>query len=86
MEISFTGKYSSNPDNFGINFEAIVDDISVICNVFKDALEDIDPEGRCNSSEQQFEKHRSSFQRIAEKKIRSGNSTPIYIRSNDLNS
>lgn len=79
MKITFSGKYAINPQTFGINFEAIVDGESVVCSVSTEALQDIDPSNASGTAEQQFLANRSSFEAIAEKKIRAQAKSPVAI-------
>jgi len=84
MTITFSGKYAINPDTFGINFEANVDGHRVVCMVLTGALQDIDPSNAQNSATQQFLANQSSFEAIAERKIRAGAKTPITINNSDI--
>jgi len=84
MNIVFSGKYATNPQTFGINFDATVDGQSVICTVSTEALQDIDPSNAQNTAVQQFLTNQSSFEAIAEKKIRAGAANPVTINSSDV--
>ena len=84
MQVSFSGKHAINHETFGINFEAIVDGASIACMVSTEALQDIDPRYALGNAEDQFVANRSSFERIAERKIRAGDSSPITITSADV--
>ena len=66
--ITFTGRYAKN-ENFGINVEVLVTQ-KIICKISQDALQDIEPENRTASVEEQFSSHQAEFERIAEEKIR----------------
>ena len=67
-KIIFTGKHAKN-ENFGINVEVFVTQ-KIICKISQDALQDIEPENRTASVEEQFSSHQAEFERIAEEKIR----------------
>ena len=67
-KIIFTGKHAKN-ENFGINVEVLVTQ-KIICKISQDALQDIEPENRAASVEEQFSLHQAEFERIAEEKIR----------------
>ena len=67
-KIIFTGKHAKN-ENFGINVEVLVTQ-KIICKISQDALQDIEPENRTASFEEQFSSHQAEFERIAEEKIR----------------
>ncbi|TNJ36294.1 DUF1488 domain-containing protein [Chlorobaculum thiosulfatiphilum] len=84
MNITFSGKFAVNSQAFGINFEAVVNGNSVICSVSTDALQDIDPSNPYDTVEQQFRANQSSFEAIAEQKIRSGALSPVVITSCDV--
>ncbi len=84
MKITFSGKYAPNPETFGINFEVILDGKSVVCSVSREALQDIDPSSTYTTGEQQFLSNRSSFESIAEEKIRAGAVPPIMISTRDV--
>ena len=84
MQVSFSRNHAINPETFGINFEAIVDGSRVICTVSIEALQDIDPSNAQGKPKDQFESNRSSFEQIAEQKIRAGQPAPITITSADL--
>lgn len=84
MNITFSGKHAINPQTFGINSEATVDGQSVICSVSIEALQDIDPSNAHNAAQQQFLANQSSFQSIAEQKIRAGATSPVAITSSDV--
>jgi len=84
MNISFSGKYAVNPQTFGINFEATVDGKNVVCSVSTEALQDIDPSNAQNTAEQQFLANQSSFEAIAEQKIRAGATNTVAITSSDI--
>lgn len=84
MNIVFSGKYATNSQTFGINFEAVVDGQQFICVVSREALQDINPNNSDHQAEQQFISNRSAFERIAEMKIRAGETSPITINSSDV--
>ena len=84
MNITFSGKYTVNHQTFGINFEAIVDGLQVVCLVSTDALQDIDPSSAHNTVVQQFLANQSSFEAIAKMKIRAGSTRPVVITSSDV--
>lgn len=84
MKITFSGKYAINPQTLGINFEATVDGQSVVCSVSIEALQDIGPGNATGTAEQQFLANRSSFEAIAEKKIRAQATGPVVINSSDV--
>lgn len=84
MQIRFSENCAVNHLTFGVNFEAIVDGSSVICTVSTEALQDIDPNNTSGSAKDKFTAHRSSFERIAERKIRAGERAPIAINSADV--
>lgn len=84
MKISFSNKYTTNPQTGGINFQAIVDGQPVACSISTEALQDIDPSNARGSAEQQFIANQSSFQAIADQKIRAGSTSPIIISSADV--
>lgn len=79
--INFTGKYAKN-ENFGINFEIVVTQ-KIICQIYQEALQDIEPENRAASIEEQFISHQAEFERIAAEKIRNL-SGEISISSADI--
>lgn len=62
-KIIFTRKYTKN-ENFGINFEVEVTQ-KTICQISREALQDIKPENKNASVEEQFTSHQSEFERIA---------------------
>lgn len=69
MNITFTGNYTQNTSNFGINFEAEVDGEQVICWVSKEALQDVNPSDRMNKAENQFSNNQTQFENIARNKL-----------------
>jgi hypothetical protein len=69
MNITFTGRYSQNSSNFGINFGAKVDGGHVICWVSKEALQDVNPNARMNEAENQFSTNQAQFENIARNKL-----------------
>lgn len=86
MNISFTGKPATDPETFGITFEAIVDGVQVRCRVSTEALQDIDPLSATSDAASQFASNHSSFERIAEKLIHAGRvkDGQVFINSADL--
>lgn len=84
MNITFSGKFSINEQNFGINFEATVDGRIFVCSISREALQDIDPKNAYSAQQEQFLANKSSFQAIAERKIRSGSTSPVIINSSDV--
>jgi Protein of unknown function (DUF1488) len=84
MNITFSGKYAINPQTFGINFEATVNGQSIVCSVLTEALQDIEPSNALNSPEQQFLANQSSFEAIAEQKIRADVTSPVVIAGSDV--
>lgn len=66
--INFTGKYAKN-EKFGINVEVEVTQ-RIIVQISQEALQDIQPENRTASVEEQFSSHEAEFERITEEKIR----------------
>lgn len=72
MNIEFSGDYAKDDETFGVSFQATVDGANIRCRVEGKALQDIDPPNRMNEPLFQFEANQSSFQKIAEKLIRSG--------------
>ena len=67
-KIIFTGKHAKN-EKFGINVEAGVTQ-RIIIQISQEALQDIQPENRTASVEEQFTLHQAEFERIVEEKIR----------------
>ncbi len=86
MNISFTGKSYTDPEIFGITFEAIVDGVQVCCRISTEALQDIDPPSATSDAASQFASNRSSFEQIAEKLIHAGRvkDGQVFINSADL--
>ena len=72
MIITFPDQSNMNSETFGINFPAIVDGERVICVLSTEALQDINPQARGDSTNQQFEANRAAFEAIAERLIRDG--------------
>ncbi|WP_180124643.1 hypothetical protein [Acinetobacter sp. YH12097] len=66
--INFTGKYAKN-EKFGINVEVVVTQ-RIIIQISQETLQDIEPENRYDSAEEQFNSNRIKFEKIAEEKIR----------------
>ncbi len=71
MDIQFTGVCTQTEDG-GISFQAKVDGKNVPCRVTAEALEDINPAGRFDTAEQQFQNNRSQIENIASQKILNG--------------
>lgn len=86
MNVSFSGKSATDPETFGVSFEAIVDGVQVRCRVSTEALQDIDPSSATADAASQFTSNRSSFERIAENLIRAGRvkDGQVFINSADL--
>jgi len=84
MNITFPGNHAINSQTFGINFEAKVNGRTVICSISTEALQDIDPSLAQGQPVQQFLANQSSFEAIAEQKIRAGAESPIVITSSDI--
>ena len=84
MNIISSGNYAINPQTFGVNFEATVNGQSVVFSASTEALQDIDPSNAHNTAQQQFLANQSSFQAIAEQKIRAGATSPVAITSCDV--
>lgn len=85
MDIQFTGTYTPNEEG-GISFHAKVDGEIVECRISDEALDDINPAGRFDGNELQFEKHRSQFENIAREKIMKGDivNGRVEIRQSDV--
>ena len=67
-KITFTGKHAKN-EKFGINVEVEVTQ-RIIVQISQEALQDIQPENRTASVEEQFSSHQAEFEQNAEEKIR----------------
>lgn len=65
--ITFTDKYAQN-ENFGINFEVEVAQ-KIIIQISQEALQDIEPENRNASVEEQFSSNHIKFEKIAKEKF-----------------
>lgn len=85
MIVTFSGRHAINHEILGINFEAIVDGVSVVCKISQHALEDINPSGRLKSVEQNFLDNRSYFEQIAMTKILQGIEN-VFITVHDITS
>lgn len=84
MTITFACAYSIDSSTFGIRFEATVDEERFVCTVSTEALQDVDPTNVQATPEAQFLANRSTFERIAEQKIRDGAKSPVAITSTDV--
>lgn len=85
MNIEFTGAYAIN-ENFEINFQAKVDGVNVLCVVDTDVLQDINPSGRMDSAEQQYQDNQSQLETIARRKIINGeiSNGKVFINKDDV--
>lgn len=84
MRITFSNKLVTNPNTFGIDFEAIVDGHTVVCTISAEALQDIDPNNTQTTIEQKFRSNQFAIEAIAERKIFTGYKSPIIITTADL--
>ena len=86
MNIEFPDRHAIDPESFGMNFPALVDGVQITCTVSTEALQDINPSNRMDSSESQFSANRLTFQEIAEGKIRNGDisNNRVIISSADV--
>lgn len=85
MNIEFTGAYAKN-ENFGINFQAKVNDQPVSCVVSVEALQDIKPDSRMDAPEQQYLDNKYKLEAIAEEKISNGQvvNGQVLINQSDI--
>lgn len=85
MNIEFTGAYAKN-EHFGINFQATVDGQSISCVVSIEALQDINPNGRMDEAEQQYQDNQYQFESIARGKILNGEvaNSKVFINQSDV--
>lgn len=85
MNIEFTGAYAKN-ENFGINFQAKVDGQLVSCVVSTEALQDINPNRRLDSAEQQYQDNQYQLESIAREKIQNGElvDSKVFINQSDV--
>lgn len=85
-DIQFSGQWAIDPDTFGVIFAATVNGEQVRCRVTTDALQDIDPENRMASPEDQFLQNQHELKTIAEGLIRDGrvNNGILTITSEDV--
>lgn len=85
MDINFTGIYAQN-ENFGINFQAIVDEKNIACIVSTAALQDINPSRRLDGAEQQYLNNQNQLEAIARKKIQNGDVSngKVFIDQSDV--
>lgn len=68
MSISYNNKCAKNPENFGINFQMKIDVLKSI-NISVEALQEIDPDYKQNTVEQQFKDNEARIVEIAKAKI-----------------
>jgi hypothetical protein len=85
MTIDFTGAYAPN-ENFGINFQAKVNEENVPCVISTEALDYIDPSTRFGDASEKFLNNRSRFESIARNKILNGEMTngKVFICQSDV--
>lgn len=85
MNIYFTKFYAQN-DNFGISFQATVNDKNVSCVISTEALDDIYPSNRFDDISEKFLTNRSQFESIARSKILNGEIVDgkVFINQNDV--
>lgn len=85
MNIEFTGAYANN-ENFGINFQAKVDDQPISCVVSLEALQDINPGSTMDKPEQQYFDNKYQLEAIAEEKIHNGEVVDgkVFINQTDV--
>lgn len=69
MHIKFKSEISIDPKNLGVNFCAECDEKFFVINVSTEALQDVNPELKSESTERQFNINRRIFEQIAHKKI-----------------
>lgn len=79
--ITFTDKFVKN-ENFGVNFEVEVTQ-KIIIQISQEALQDIEPENRNASVEEQFSSNRIKFEEIAKEKIHNMDNI-IQVNSADV--
>ncbi len=86
MDIEFPDKYAIDSEGYGIVFPVIVDNNQLTCVVKTEALQDIDPNNRMDTPENQFNLNKFSFQEIAEEKIKNGDvdNNKIIIDTKDV--
>jgi hypothetical protein len=87
MKINFPNGCAEDQDCSGdILFHAVVDCKQIQCLIRKEALQDINPKGRLDSSIIQFETNKLKIIEIAERKIRAGNlqKGKVIISNKDL--
>jgi hypothetical protein len=72
MAVTFSSKWSINPETFGVNFEAFQGTDRIICNVSQEALQDIQPSNALAKPQEQFFANQMAFQAIAEQLILAG--------------
>lgn len=85
MNIKFTGKYAQNED-FGINFQAKVDELSIVCVVSTEALQDINPNGIMDEAMEQYKGNKYQLETIAHQKIKNGQveNGKVFITESDI--
>jgi hypothetical protein len=79
MQIAFTGRHNLIIE--GMNFQALVDGVSIGCVVTSEALHVHFP---ASSLEQCFLQGQSRIEEVAQAKIIDGASAPVYVRAADL--
>ena len=86
MNIEFSGNWAVNHVTFGINFDATVDGVKVVCIVETEALQDIDPSNTMNEPTEQFKANQYLFEEIAEALILEGKvkNGQLFISSSDV--
>jgi len=86
MTIEFPDVHATDPDTFGITFPVDYNGERIICLVTTDALQDINPSNATDTSENQFNDNKYSFQSIADEKIQNGEvvNGRIVIDSKDV--
>jgi len=86
MSIECPDIHATDPDTFGITFPIDLDGERIICLVTTDALQDINPSSATDTTENQFNDNKYSFQSIAEEKIKNGevNNGNIVIDGKDV--
>lgn len=86
MNIEFPDRHAIDSEGFGMSFPALVDGVQITCMVKTEALQDINPSNRMDSSENQFSANKFTFQEIAEGKIRKGevSNNRVIIDSADI--
>jgi len=85
MKIEFPDRHTINPETGGINFPALVNNNEIVCQVSKEALQDINPEKRHDPIKKRFKDNKSAIQSVAKQKIENGESN-IFVSSDDVRS